>query len=94
MLRRLALAALAAVAVLSSALVAQTQGELHIRVTLTDTTGKIRSVVSNGFGYFRFGGLQVGQTYTISVESRRWAVAPLTVSVIGQEQNFDLIAAQ
>lgn len=39
MLRRLAIAALAAVAVLSSALVAQTQGVLHIRVTLTDTAG-------------------------------------------------------
>ena len=39
MLRRLALAALAAVAVLSPALVAQTPGVLHIRVTLTDTAG-------------------------------------------------------
>lgn len=39
MLRRLALAVLVAVGVLSSALVAQTQGVLHIRVVLTDASG-------------------------------------------------------
>jgi hypothetical protein len=39
MLRRLALAVLVAVAVLSAALLAQAQGVLHIRVTLTDTAG-------------------------------------------------------
>ena len=56
----------------------------NARITLTDTTGQSRTAVSNGFGVYRFGGLQVGQTYTIGVESRRYAFTPLTVSVTGQ----------
>ena len=68
------------------------QGIPNARVTLTDTTGATRSIMSNGFGVYRFGGLQVGQTYTISVESKQLAFTPLTVSVTGQSVNVDMIA--
>jgi hypothetical protein len=67
-------------------------GVPNARITLTDAAGQIRSVISNGFGYYRFGGLQVGQTYTISVESRSFKFAPLTASVTGQSASVDLIA--
>jgi hypothetical protein len=71
------------------------QGMPNARVTLTDTTtGATRSVMSNGFGAYRFGGLTVGQTYTISVESRHMAFTPLTVSITGQSVSTDMIAAQ
>ena len=40
------------------------QGMPNARVTLTDTAGETRSVMSNGFGAYRFGALTVGQTYT------------------------------
>ena len=62
------------------------------RVTLTDTAGQTRSAVSNGFGYYRFGGLEAGQSYTISSESREWKFAPLTVAITGKTQSADLIA--
>ncbi|MBK8467510.1 MAG: carboxypeptidase regulatory-like domain-containing protein [Chloracidobacterium sp.] len=63
----------------------------NARVTLTDTAVQSRSVVSNGFGVYRFGGLQVGQTYTISVQSHL-TFTPLTVSVTGQLASVDMIA--
>ena len=50
--------------------------------------------MSNGFGAYRFGGLTVGQTYTVSVASRHHEFAPMTVSVTSQSINLDLIAAQ
>ena len=62
-------------------LTAMGQGVPNSRVTLTDTAGQTRSILSNGFGVYRFGNLQVGQTYTVRVESRRYAFTPLTVSV-------------
>lgn len=68
------------------------QGVPNTRVTLTDAVGLSRSIVSNGFGMYRFGGLQVGQTYTISVDGRRNTFAPLTVSITGQLVNVDMIA--
>ncbi len=69
-------------------------GLVNTRITLTDLAGQTRSVISNGFGVYRFGGLQVGQTYTIRAESRRYAFTPLTVSVTGQLVNVDMIADQ
>ena len=68
------------------------QGMPNARVTLTDTAGETRSVMANGFGAYRFGALTVGQTYTISVESKQLAFTPLTVSVTGETVNVDLIA--
>ena len=66
----------------------------NARVILTDSTGQTHAAVSNGFGVYRFGGLQVGQTYTIRVESRSFAFSPLTVSVTGQTMDVDMIARQ
>ena len=73
-------------------LTATGQGVPNARVTLTDTTGKSRSIVSNRLGVYRFGSLQVGQTYTIRVESRRYRFTPLTVSVTDQLVSVDMIA--
>ncbi len=70
------------------------QGIPMARLTLTDTTGQSFSAISNGFGFYRFGGLQAGQTYTISVESSGWTFAPLTVSVTDQTASMDIIASQ
>ncbi|MBK8464451.1 MAG: carboxypeptidase regulatory-like domain-containing protein [Chloracidobacterium sp.] len=71
------------------------QGISNARVTLTDTTtGAVRSAMSNGSGAYRFGGLTVGQTYTVSVDSKHSAFAPLTVSITGQSVNTDMAAAQ
>lgn len=70
------------------------QGISNARVTLSDSIGEHRSTVSNGFGIYRFTGLQLGQTYTISVASRQWTFTPLTVSVTGQMQSVDVIAGQ
>jgi len=68
------------------------QGVPNARVTLTDTAGRSRVVLSNGFGLYRFGNLQVGQTYSISVQSRNYSFTPLTISVTGQTVNTNVIA--
>ncbi len=69
-------------------------GLANTRVTLTDTNGQSRSILSNGAGVYRFGALQVGQTYTVSVEAGNHSFAPLTVSVTGQSVTADMVAGQ
>ena len=69
-------------------------GVPNARVTLTDVMGRTRSIRSNGFGLYRFGGLQAGQIYTISVARRNWDFTPLTVSVTDRSISVDLIAAE
>jgi len=70
------------------------QGVANTRVTLTDSAGQSRTVLSNGMGHYRFGGLQIGQTYTISVTARSSRFAPVTVSLIEQTVTADMIAQQ
>ncbi len=68
------------------------QGVVNARVSITDTTGQTRTVISSSFGYFQFAGLEVGQTYNVSVVSRRYTFAPQTVSVTDNAVDLDLIA--
>ncbi len=70
------------------------QGISNVRVTLTDACDRSRFLMSNGFGYYRFGGLQVRQTYTITVASRASTFTPVTVSVTGQLTSVDMSARQ
>ncbi len=69
-------------------------GVPNARVTLTDTDEQTRTAVSNGFGYYRFSGLELGETYTFSVESRGWAFTPITVSVTDEVISVDMIASK
>ncbi|MBK8464832.1 MAG: hypothetical protein IPL32_03295 [Chloracidobacterium sp.] len=67
-------------------------GVANSRVTLTDATGQSRSILSNEAGNYRFGNLQVGQTYTIRVDSQTSRFTPITISVVNQSANVDMIA--
>jgi hypothetical protein len=70
------------------------QGVPNTRITLTDTTGASRTVLSNGFGQYQFGNVRVGETYTISVDPRMHTFTPVTVSVSGDLTGVDIIAEQ
>lgn len=70
------------------------EGIANARVTLTDTVGRERIAISNGFGAYRFEGLQMGQTYVTKVSAKGHNFAPLTISVSGDLTSQDLIAEQ
>jgi hypothetical protein len=70
------------------------KGVPNIRVTLTDTTGVSRTVLSNETGTYQFGNVRVGETYTITAASRAFTFTPVTVSVSGNLANVDIIAEQ
>lgn len=56
------------------------QGLRNVRVILTNDTGERSVAVTGSFGYFEFGDLTVGRSYTITVESTRFRFTPQTVS--------------
>ncbi|MBK8465326.1 MAG: fibronectin type III domain-containing protein [Chloracidobacterium sp.] len=70
------------------------QGIPNVQVTLTDTTGRSFFAVTNGFGFYRLGDLELGQTYTISAASGNYSFIPLTVSITDQSIDVDMIAEQ
>jgi hypothetical protein len=66
----------------------------NTRVTLKDTTGASRTVLSNELGGYQFGNVRVGETYTITAASRAFTFTPVTVGVSGNLVNVDIIAEQ
>lgn len=75
-----------------SLLTATGQGVANTRVTLTGINGGSRTILSNSFGFYEFGNVEPGQTYTITVEGRRYTFNPVMVSVTGNLAHVDLIA--
>ncbi|MBS1793306.1 MAG: right-handed parallel beta-helix repeat-containing protein [Acidobacteria bacterium] len=61
-------------------------------VVLTDTRGASRSVRADETGYFRFKDLTAGESYVISVNSKRYNFTPQTVSPAEGVMKLNLIA--
>jgi hypothetical protein len=69
---------------------AQGSGIRNVIVSLTDASGAIRTAQTGSFGYFRFDGVAVGETYLISVAAKRFAFAQPTIIRSVQEEIADL----
>ncbi len=57
------------------------RGLANARVTITDSNGAIRTVLTNPFGYYRFSDVSAGQTAILSVFSKRYSYTSQVVSV-------------
>ncbi len=76
----------AMVAVSGRVMTASGRGISKVRVRLTDAAGVTRPTMSSDFGYFRLDDIEVGQTYIISVQSKRYQFAnPTQVVVVSDE---------
>jgi len=66
------------------------RGVSNARVTLTNSNGETRAALTYGFGYYRFDGVQAGETYILNAYSKRFSFAPQVVSVTEEltELNF------
>ena len=62
------------------------------RVTLTSTAGETQFVMTDESGHFEFGGVTVGETYSVNALSARFRFSPRTVSVIGGVTDIEMIA--
>jgi len=61
-------------------------------VVMTDSRGVTRSVRSSSFGYYRFDDVRAGETYVISVNSKRFIFTPRTIQVVDEVTGFDMVA--
>jgi len=63
------------VSVSGQVLTASGQGIRNARMTLTNSTGTTRTAITSSFGYYSFDEVEVGQTYVVSVRSKRFQFA-------------------
>lgn len=64
----------------------------RVNVKLTDQNGNSRSALTNNFGYYGFDDVEVGQTYVISIESKRYQFAPRVIALSDELADLDFIA--
>lgn len=57
-------------------------GLINARVTLTDSMGGTRTILTRKRGAFRFDDVEAGAVYIITVNSRRYTFAPQVISVM------------
>ncbi len=64
-------------------------------VTLINSNGSTRTILTNAFGFYRFDNLEAGATYTISVRNKRFVFNPDTMLITPSEnvENADFIAS-
>ena len=65
------------------------RGLRNATVTIFDQTGFARTVTTSSFGYYEFGDLPSGGTYTIGVASRQYRFASRTVEITDSLTNVD-----
>ena len=63
-----------------------------VYVSLTDTNGETRTVISNPFGYYNFADVPAGETYIIAARHKRYIFAPQIVNVSESVSNLNLVA--
>lgn len=68
------------------------RGLRNASVAITNAAGNVMYARSNAFGYFRFDEVDSGQTYVISVASKRFTFTPRVVNVTGELSEVDFIA--
>ncbi|MCA1608183.1 MAG: DUF2012 domain-containing protein, partial [Acidobacteria bacterium] len=66
-------------------------GLTKARVVLTDAVGNTRSALTNPVGYFRFDDVQAGETYILSVSSKRYRFSPRVVNVTDELADIDFM---
>lgn len=71
----------AGVMVSGRVLVGKGSGLTKAIVTMTDINGNIRSFRTTSFGYFQFDDVEVGQTYVLRVNSKRFQFTPQIVTI-------------
>lgn len=84
----------AAVTVSGRALTAEGRGLRGARVTITDSNGMARTTFTGSFGRFRFEDVAPGQTYIVSIGSRRFNFTPQIVQVNDNIDDLHFVAGQ
>ncbi|MGH9947020.1 MAG: beta strand repeat-containing protein [Pyrinomonadaceae bacterium] len=82
----------AGVSVSGRVLSADGRGVRNAAVILSDAQGGIRRSLTSTFGYYRFDDVLVGQTYILSVSSKRYTFTPRVLSVVDELADVDFVA--
>ncbi|MBX3294047.1 MAG: carboxypeptidase regulatory-like domain-containing protein [Acidobacteria bacterium] len=70
------------------------RGLRNATVTMTDANGVVRNAVTSSFGYYRFEGVPVGDSFVMTVNSRSYRFVPRVVNVLDNMTDVDFIGLE
>jgi hypothetical protein len=70
------------------------RGLRNATVTMTDAAGITRTAVTSSFGYYRFEGVPVGDSFVMSVNSRNFRFVPRVVTVTDTLTDVDFVGIE
>ncbi|QQS31614.1 MAG: carboxypeptidase regulatory-like domain-containing protein [Acidobacteriota bacterium] len=70
------------------------RGLRNATVTMTDGQGVTRSAVTSSFGYYRFEGVPVGDSFVMTVNSRSYRFVPRVVTVTDTLTDVDFVGLE
>ena len=75
---------------------AQGTGIRNASITLTGANGSVRTTYSTSFGYYQFTDVEIGNTYILTAQSRRFLLTEPTrvISVLENIADLDFIAGE
>ena len=79
----------ATVSIGGQVLTAKGSGIANARLSLTDSKGETRSALTNGFGFYHFEEVAVGETYTLNVSAKRYQFDQSTQVISVYEELLD-----
>jgi len=82
----------AAVSIAGRVSTAEGSGLRGAVITMTDQSGNTRVTTSSSFGYYHFEGVAAGQTYVVSVASKRFQYQPRIVQLTDDLFDLDFVA--
>ena len=82
----------ATVSVSGRVMVAGDRGLTNALVYLTDQSGATRFARTTAFGYYRFDDVAAGQTYIVSIRSKRYYFAPQIVTITEETRDLNFAA--
>lgn len=82
----------ASVSVSGRVLTTDGSGLKNARVILTDLHGNSQTTVTASFGYYSFSEIEAGQTYILTVQSKRYQFAPQVINALEDIENLNFAA--
>lgn len=70
------------------------RGLTNAIVTIIDHKGSVRSAMTSSFGYFKFENVEVGQTYVVSVQSKRYTFSSQVIDLTDELSDLVFVAEQ
>lgn len=70
------------------------KGLINATVVLTDMNGFSRAARTSSLGYYRFDDVTVGETYILSVKSKRYSFAPQVIGITEELSGLNFVAVE